>query len=86
LGADIASVNATLAAAGVSDAGFKKTGAVSMPPEVIFYGGAVASIPDNGNFAVLLKTERKVGDKVNVTLQTLQFGDQVYVVGGQETD
>ncbi len=73
-----------LAAAGISGAEFRKDGFLKVPSDVLI-DGTVATVDGSDKFNAALNTSTNVGDTVNITLTALQFGDQVYIVGGQQT-
>jgi hypothetical protein len=79
----ISKASQILADAGISGAEFKKDGFLKVPSDV-FIDGVVATIDGSDKFNAALNTETNVGDTVNISLTALQFGDQVYIVGGQQ--
>ncbi|MEA3254459.1 MAG: hypothetical protein U9Q22_01325 [Candidatus Altiarchaeota archaeon] len=62
----------------------KKNGLVKVPEEVLINGKAVR-IEDADRFAVILDIKTNISDRINITLATLQFGDQEFVIGGSQT-
>ncbi|HDI72572.1 MAG TPA: hypothetical protein ENF58_00365 [Candidatus Altiarchaeales archaeon] len=68
---------------GIGELKFKKSGSVEIPDEVMINGKPVM-IKDYDRFAAILDMETNVGDRINITISTLQFGDQIFVIGGAQ--
>lgn len=85
LDAEIDSVEALLNAGGVTNITYMKVGVVSLPPEVII-DGKVASIPESSRFNALLRMKTQPKDKINVSLTTIRFGEDIYVIDAREAD
>lgn len=81
--ADISGIEAALGQSKITNATISRMGFVSLADQVII-NGHLADIPNNDNFNALLKTDTEVGERINLSLTALQFGDQTYVMGGQE--
>ncbi|MBN2013981.1 MAG: hypothetical protein JW778_02265 [Candidatus Altiarchaeota archaeon] len=80
---DLMEIGETLKNAGMTNASFSKTGYVILPSKVVI-SNQVVMVPNNENFSALLKADTEVGDKVNISLNVLQFGEQIYVLGGEQ--
>ncbi|HDH41385.1 MAG TPA: hypothetical protein ENG12_03150 [Candidatus Altiarchaeales archaeon] len=81
--ASLSFINYTLNEARISNITFEKTGSVSLPEEVII-DGKLVTIPNNDRFNALLKIDTEIGDRVNISLSTLRYGDQIFIMGAGE--
>ncbi len=83
LNTSLANIQQAAKAGGITEVKINNAGYAKVPG-LVRINGKTASIEDNGRFSVVLKTDAKVGDKINITLSVLQFGEQVFVVGGSQ--
>jgi len=81
--ANVSFINYTLKESGISNITLKKVGFVSLPREVII-DGKLGTIPNNDRFNALLKIDTEIGDRINVSLSTLGYGDQIFIMGAEE--
>jgi len=84
LNTSVSKARDVLVGAGISGVSFKKDGVLSVPSDVLINDKA-ATIEDSDKFNALLDMKTGVGDTVNITLSALEFGDQVFIVGGSQT-
>ena len=82
---DLASAKKVMESNGVKDPVFKNTGKVSTASEILLNGNVVP-IQDYKSLSAVLDTTAKTGDKINVTLSILQFGEQAMVLGATQQD
>jgi len=68
---------------GVENATFKKTGLVVMPREVMV-DGRLVPINNYLGFGTSLYMDTEVGDKINISLSTITFGEQIIPFGASE--
>jgi hypothetical protein len=80
---DVSFIKNALNESGVSDINLRKVGFLSLPKEVIIEDRLVA-IPNNDIFNALLEIDTEINDDINVSLNTLRYGDQVFVMGAEE--
>ncbi len=76
-------VESLLAENGAENVTFQKVGLVSMPAEVIV-GEMLVPIENYEAFNTMLKMDTVVGDEINISLNTITFGDQVIPFGALE--
>lgn len=69
----------------IADIEFNKNGLVKVPNEIMINDNLV-TIRDYDKFAVLLNIKTNVSDMINITISTIQIGDQVFVIGGFEAN
>ncbi len=81
--ADIQTINNALTEAGIENISFAKIGSVSTASEVLI-NNIIAQVPDNNNFNAVLSIGAVLGEKINISLNTIQLGDRIYVIGAEE--
>ncbi len=81
---NVSSMNYTLNESGISNITLKKAGFVSLPDKVII-DDKLVTIPNNERFNAMLNVETEIGDRINVSLSTLRYGEQVFIMGAEET-
>ena len=67
----------------IVDVGITKNGLVSVPREIMA-GDKLVLIRDNREFSSGLHIETEIGDEINVSIQTIEFGEQVFPIGAEE--
>ena len=68
---------------GVENVTFQKTGQVSMPVEIII-NDRLLPIENYEAFDALFYMDTELGDKINISLNTFTFGDQIIPFGASE--
>lgn len=63
----------------------KKNGIVSFPQEVIF-NGKIIPIEKSDHFPVTLQMDTEKGDKINISISIMQFGEQIIPFGASEVE
>jgi hypothetical protein len=84
LNVSLTNIQQVLKAGGITEPKINKAGLAKVPA-LVRINGKTATIEDSDKFSVVLNTDAKVGDRINITLSALQFGDQVFIVGGTQT-
>lgn len=84
LNLSVEKIKSVLEGAGFTGIEIQKSALISLPSEVLF-GESSAAIQNNDNYSALIEFKSKAGDKINVTLSAIQFGDQYLIAGAQET-
>lgn len=84
LNSSVDRVERVLSENGIEEQLFKKNGLVKVPDEVLI-NGRLVRIDNPDRFSVILNMETNVSDRINVTLSSLQFGEQEFVIGGVQT-
>jgi hypothetical protein len=83
LNSDITYVENVLTGDNIMNLKFGKEGLVSLPKEFIL-DNRVVPIRNNEKFDAVLGMDRKVGDKINVSVNTLSFGEQIIAFSASE--
>jgi len=81
--ASVSFINYTLNEAKISNITLEKVGSVSLPEEIII-DGKLVTIPNNDRFDAVLKIDTEIGDRINISLSTLRYGDHVLIMGAEE--
>jgi len=76
-------IEALLTENGVENVTFKKTGLVSMPKEVIV-NERLVPINNYLGFGSSFYMDTEVGDEINISLNTITFGEQIIPFGAAE--
>lgn len=85
LNTSVSAIEQAAKSGGVTSLKIKKIGLLKVPP-LVRINGQTVSVENSDNFNAVLNLDTSVGDKVNITLSTMQFGDQVFVLGGSQAD
>lgn len=83
LDSDINYVMKTLTDNNIQDLRFGKEGLISLAREFILEN-KVVPIGNNERFDAVLEMDRRIGDRINVSVNTLRFGEQVIAFGASE--
>ena len=84
LNVSLSDIRQAAGAGGITELKINKAGNVKVPG-MVSINGTIATVENSDKFSVVLNTDTKAGDKVNITLSVLQFGNQVFIVGGSQT-
>ncbi len=84
LNTSLLAIQQAAGAGGITGLKINKAGNVKVPGTVSI-NGTIATVENSDNFSAALNTDTMVGDRINITLSVLQFGDQVFIVGGSQT-
>lgn len=83
--ADVKEIEKTMKEKGILKIEVKKNGLVSFPKEVVL-NGKIIPIKNSQNFPATLERETKEGDKINISLSVIQFGEQIIPFGAREVE
>ncbi|MFZ2456201.1 MAG: hypothetical protein WAX07_06975 [Candidatus Altiarchaeia archaeon] len=83
LNTSVSSIQSAVKAGGITEAEIKMVGFVKVP-ELVRINGQIVTVENSDRFNAVLNIDAEAGDRVNITLSTMQFGDQVFVLGGSE--
>ena len=83
LNTSLSDIQQAVKAGGVTNPEIKKVGLLKVP-ELVRIGNQTVTVENSDKFNAVVNIGTNVGDKINVTLSTMQFGDQVFVLGGTQ--
>lgn len=83
LTSDIIYVEKVLTGNNIMNLKFGKEGMVSLPKEFIL-DNRVVPIRNNERFDAVLEMDRKTGDRINLSINTIQFGEQIIAFSASE--
>ena len=85
LNTSVSDIQQAVKAGGITKPEIKKVGLLKVP-ELVRINGQTVTVENSDKFNGVLNIGTNVGDRVNITLSTMQFGEQVFVLGGSQAE
>jgi hypothetical protein len=85
LNTSVSVIQAAVKAGGVTQPEIRKVGFLKVPAMVRINGQTVA-VENSDKFNAVMNMDANVGDLINITLSTMQFGDQIFILGGTQIE
>jgi len=85
LSTSVSDIREALKAGGVTDPEIKKAGVLEVP-QAVRINGKIVSVDNSDSFDAVLDIDAVEGSRVNLTLSTIEFGDQVFILGGSQAE
>jgi hypothetical protein len=83
LNTSVSLIQQALTSGGITKPEIKKVGIIKVP-ELVRIDGQTVTVENSDKFNAVLNIDTNAGDRINVTLSTMQFGEQVFVLGAAE--
>ena len=83
LNTSVSVIQQAVKAGGITNPEIKKVGLLKVP-ELVRIGNQTVTVENSDKFNAVLNIDTNAGDRINLTLSTMQFGDQVFVLGGTQ--
>ncbi len=80
---NISLIDYTLNEGGIKNITLEKAGVLSLPGEIVI-DDTLATIQNNNRFDAILKIDTGIGERINVSLNTIKYGNQIFIIGAEE--
>jgi len=85
LSTSVSDIREALKSRRVTDPEIKKAGVLEVP-QAVRINGKIVSVDNSDSFDAVLDIDAVEGSRVNLTLSTIEFGDQVFILGGSQAE